>query len=150
MYYRKDYLAAAGIKVDDLKTWEAVDAAAGKLTKKNGSEVAVYGFEPMWDNNNLQDMALSKGGKFLSDDGKTVTINSKEWVDSWENIRKAIFEDKTMRIHSVQFIDPAGGKIFDALKKAADQVEIQNVSASQALNDAQKEAQAALIEVLNK
>ncbi|MDP4145807.1 MAG: ABC transporter substrate-binding protein [Bacillota bacterium] len=274
IYYRKDFLAAAQVKPEELKTWEDVYAAAKKLTKTNGKDVSVYGFEPMWGPDNLMDMALSKGAKILSDDKKTVTIDSQEWVDAWEAARKAIFDDKTMRIHSggqgweywyatiddvmkdraagylgssgdqgdldfskivaapqpgwnghaaapvasaqtisipaitdkdkqqaafkwmkyftsaevtadwsmksgyiavrksaaevpaykefasthpqalvplkqantasPSFIDPTGGKIYDALKKAADKVEIENVPAAQALKDAKKEAQAAL------
>jgi multiple sugar transport system substrate-binding protein len=46
------------------------------------------------------------------------------------------------------FIDPTGGKIWDALGKAADLVEIEGVSAAEALSQAQKEAQAALDEHL--
>jgi multiple sugar transport system substrate-binding protein len=45
---------------------------------------------------------------------------------------------------SPEFIDPTDGKIDDALAKAADKVEIEGVPANQALNEAQKEAQAAL------
>ncbi|WP_294373409.1 ABC transporter substrate-binding protein [uncultured Clostridium sp.] len=50
---------------------------------------------------------------------------------------------------SQAFIDPTGGKISDALKIAADKVEIENVSAKEALDEAQKTAQKALDE-LNK
>lgn len=39
------------------------------------------------------------GGKFLSDDGKTVLIDSKEWVEAWELIRSAIFDKKIMKVH---------------------------------------------------
>jgi len=42
------------------------------------------------------------------------------------------------------FIDPTDGKIADALKIAADKVEIENISAKQALDEAQKIAQEAL------
>ena len=40
--------------------------------------------------------------------------------------------------------DPTGGKIFDALKIAADKVELENVPAKEALDEAQKTAQEAL------
>ena len=40
--------------------------------------------------------------------------------------------------------DPTGGKIFDALSIAADKVEIEGISAKEALDEAQKTAQAAL------
>ncbi|WP_238916704.1 ABC transporter substrate-binding protein [Clostridium sp. YIM B02555] len=42
------------------------------------------------------------------------------------------------------FIDPTDGKIIDALKVAADKVEIENVSAKDALDEAQKTAQEAV------
>lgn len=41
-------------------------------------------------------------------------------------------------------IDPTGGKIFDALSIAADKVELENIPAQQALDEAQKVAQEAL------
>lgn len=281
LYYRKDLFAKANIDPDKaFATWESLAEAATKLTQKNGNEVAVYGWEPMWNQNNLIDATLSRGGKFLSEDGKKVTIDSPEWVDTWEFFRKAIFEQKIMRIHSggqgwqywydtigdvmkgkaagytgssgdqgdldfsiiaahiqpgwtghapapeafsealaipavtapeqqaaafelikfltstetsaewsmktgyigvrksstesqtfkefatknpqalvpfqqamvssPEFIDPTGGKILDALSKAADKVEIENVPAATALQQAQKDAQAALDKALSK
>lgn len=42
---------------------------------------------------------------------------------------------------SEMFIDPTNGKIADALKVAADKVEIENVDAKEALDEAQKTAQ---------
>lgn len=42
---------------------------------------------------------------------------------------------------SKAFIDPTGGKITDALKKAADKVELENIPAKEALDEAQKVAQ---------
>lgn len=47
-------------------------------------------------------------------------------------------------------VDPTGGKIFDALVIAADKVEIENVPAADALNEAARTAQAALDEVMNE
>lgn len=46
--------------------------------------------------------------------------------------------------------DPTNGAIKDALKVAADKVEIDGVSAKEALDEAQKTAQAALDEALAK
>ena len=51
---------------------------------------------------------------------------------------------------SKAFIDPTGGKISDALKKAADKVELENVSAKEALDEAQKAAQEELDKLNNK
>jgi multiple sugar transport system substrate-binding protein len=50
---------------------------------------------------------------------------------------------------SVLPIDPTGGKVYDALNVAADKVEIEGISAKDALDEAQKTAQAALDEALN-
>ncbi len=33
---------------------------------------------------NLIDMALSNGGAMISDDGRTVLINTEPWVETWE------------------------------------------------------------------
>ncbi|WP_404456462.1 ABC transporter substrate-binding protein [Oceanobacillus kapialis] len=51
---------------------------------------------------------------------------------------------------SKPFIDPTGGKITDAIEKAADRVEIENIPAEEALKEAKAEAQIALEEVLNQ
>lgn len=45
---------------------------------------------------------------------------------------------------SPDFVDPTGGKIFDAISIAADKVELQNVSVEEALKEAKKVAQEAL------
>jgi multiple sugar transport system substrate-binding protein len=45
---------------------------------------------------------------------------------------------------SAPFQDPTGGKINDALKIAADKVQIENIPAAQALKEAKETAQAAL------
>lgn len=100
IYYNKQAFKDAGISEESLKTWTGISEAAKKLVKKDGDEVSYYGLEPMWGPDNLVDAALSNGGNILSEDGKTVTINSDEWIESWESFRKWIHEDKCMRIHS--------------------------------------------------
>lgn len=50
---------------------------------------------------------------------------------------------------SQAFIDPTGGKINDALTIAADKVEIENIPAKEALDEAQKTAQKALDSINN-
>ncbi|NMM65200.1 ABC transporter substrate-binding protein [Clostridium sp. P21] len=100
LYYRKDMFEKNGISPDALNTWEGLSEAAKKMAVKNGNETTVYGWEPMWGKDNLVDAVYSNGGKVLSDDGKTVLIDSPEWVNTWESFRKWIHDDKTMRIHS--------------------------------------------------
>ena len=281
IYYNKQKFRDADVSEDSLKTWSGFYEAAKKLTEKNGEDITFYGFEPMWGEDNLIDASLSNGGSILSEDGKSVMINTPEWIEVWDSFRKWIHEDKCMKIHSdgqgweywystindvmqdkaggyigssgdqgdldfnklaaieqpafkegrqakpvaegrmlvipnlvsdeekqgayefikyftsaevnakwsiasgyisvnsnsenteafkkfaaenpqvliplqqakhasPMFIDPTGGKIEDALKIAADKVEIENVPAQEALNEAQKTAQAELDKVLNK
>lgn len=100
LYYNKQAFKDAGISEDSLKTWTGISEAAKRLTKKEGSEISFYGWEPMWGPDNLIDAALSNGGKILSDDEKEVLINSEEWIETWDSFRKWIHEDKIMRIHS--------------------------------------------------
>ncbi|WP_252237926.1 ABC transporter substrate-binding protein [Clostridium sp. VAP51] len=57
----------------------------------------------------------------------------------------------TQALHaSKSFIDPTNGKIYDALKVAADKVELENVSAQEALDEAEKIAQSELDKTLKK
>src|SRR5699024_1168876 len=89
MYYYTQAFADAGIDKASIKTWQDLEAAAKKMSKGE----AFYGWEPMWGCGNLIDASLSNGAKFISDDGKTVLINSEEWVEVWESFRKWIHED---------------------------------------------------------
>lgn len=99
LYYRRDLFEQHDIMFIDLITWEGLAEVARKLTKKQGEEVLVYGWEPMYGMENLIDAAISKGGSFLSDDGKTVMIDSTEWIDAWEFFRKLIHEEEVMKVH---------------------------------------------------
>ncbi len=99
MYYRKDALEKHGYKPEDLGTWEALAEAASKMAVKEGDQTTFYGWEPMWDAANMIDASLGKGGKFLNEDGKTVAIDSPEWVETWELFRKWLHDDRIMRIH---------------------------------------------------
>ena len=59
--------------------------------------------------------AFSNGASIFSEDGKTVTINSDEWVEVWESFREWIHEDKIMTIHS-------GGQGWEYWYKTIDDV----------------------------
>lgn len=115
LYYNKNAFNKAGIDPNNIKTWQDLAQAASKI--KNDGEYT-YGWEPMWGADNLIDASLSNGGTIFSDDGKKVTINSKEWVEVWSNFEKWIHDDKTMAIHS-------GGQGWEYWYKTIDDV-IQN------------------------
>lgn len=99
LYYRKDLFEKAGIMPSDLDTWEGLAEAAKKLTKIEQNQVMVYGWEPMQGRENLIDATLNRGGKILSDDNKTVLIAEDPWIETWEQFRKWIHEDKIMAVH---------------------------------------------------
>ncbi|MFC5470905.1 ABC transporter substrate-binding protein [Cohnella suwonensis] len=115
MYYRKDAFEKAGIKPEDMTTWEKLGEAAAKMAVKEGGKTSFYGWEPMWGEANMIDAVYSKGGSVLSADGKTVTLDTPEWISTLEFFRKAIHEDKTMRIHS-------GGQGWEYWYKTIDDV----------------------------
>lgn len=115
LYYNKNAFNKAGIDPNNIKTWQDLAQAASKI--KNDGEYT-YGWEPMWGADNLIDASLSNGGTIFSEDGKKVTINSKEWVEVWSNFEKWIHDDKTMAIHP-------GGQGWEYWYKTIDDV-IQN------------------------
>lgn len=111
LYYNKAAFEEAGIDPASIKTWQDLEEAATKMSK--GEDF--YGWEPMWGYANMVDAALSNGGKIFNEDGKTVTINSDEWVEVWESFREWIHEDKIMTIHS-------GGQGWEYWYKTIDDV----------------------------
>lgn len=97
LYYNKAAFEQVGINPESIKTWQDLAEAAKAMTSEDGSFV---GWEPMWGSANLVDAALSNGASLLSEDGKTVTINSQEWVEVWESFRQWIHDDKIMKVNS--------------------------------------------------
>lgn len=112
MYYNIAALESAGIKAEDINTWQDLEEAASKMTSEDGSFI---GWEPMWGASNMIDAAFSNGASILSEDGKTVTINSDEWVEVWESFRKWIHEEGIMKINS-------GGQGWEYWYKTIDDV----------------------------
>lgn len=96
-YYNIAAFEGAGIDPESIKTWQDLAEAAKIMTSADGSFV---GWEPMWGSPNLVDAALSNGASLLSEDGKTVMINSEEWVEVWESFRQWIHDDKIMKVNS--------------------------------------------------
>lgn len=94
MYYRKDIFDKHNIDYNALTSFEQLSDAAKLIKEKEG----INGWSIMWYTEHMIDYARSAGGDIVSEDGKTVTIDSDEWVYAWDSIRKAIHEDKTMDI----------------------------------------------------
>lgn len=99
MYYNIEAFQKAGIEADSIKTWQDLAKAAERMTVSEGGKTTFYGWEPMYNEDNLMDAVFSNGGTVFSEDGKTVQINSEEWVEVWEAFRQWIHEDQIMRIH---------------------------------------------------
>ena len=97
LYYNVQAFKDAGVDPSSIETWQYLGEAAAKIKATGKYE---YGWEPMWGPDNLIDAAFSNGASVFSADGTKVTINSKEWVDVFEQFRKWIHEDETMAIHS--------------------------------------------------
>ena len=97
LYYNVQAFKDAGVDPSSIETWQDLGESAAKIKATGKYE---YGWEPMWGPDNLIDAAFSNGASVFSADGTKVTINSKEWVDVFEQFRKWIHEDETMAIHS--------------------------------------------------
>ncbi len=112
LYYNKQAFNEVGADPENIKTWQDLGKVAADIAALDSFE---YGWEPMWGAPNLVDASLSNGAKLLSDDGKTVVINSDEWVEVWESFRKWIHEDKIMKVNS-------GGQGWEYWYKTIDDV----------------------------
>lgn len=101
LYYNKAVLSEAGYSVEDLSSWQSLEALKTSVVgMENGKDQVAYVWEPMWGYENMADVASSAGGKFISEDGKTVLINDAAWVEVFEQFRKWIHEDESMKIYS--------------------------------------------------
>ena len=77
------------------------------------------------------------------------TQDVKEFKDYTKKNPQALVPLQQASHGSVLPTDPTGGKIYDALKVAADKVEIEGVSAKDALDEAQKTAEDAMASISN-
>ena len=93
-YYNVKAFEDAGVDPQSVKSWQDLVANKDKFTEAGYQ----FTWEPMGgDSKNLIDAAFANGAKVLSDDGKTVLINSPEWVEVWEAFRGWIHDDKIMQ-----------------------------------------------------
>lgn len=92
-YYNVKAFEDAGVDPESIKSWQDLVSHADKFKAAGYNRV----WEPMGgDAKNLIDAAFANGAKVLSDDGKTVMINSPEWVEVWEAFRGWIHDDDIM------------------------------------------------------
>jgi multiple sugar transport system substrate-binding protein len=116
MYYRTDSFREAGIDPEDaFRSWQSLARVAAKMTRKEKGEVVFYGWELMWGSSNMTDIAYSNGARHLSADNRTALLDSPEWVESWETVRRWMHDDKIFGIHS-------GGEGWEYWYKTIDDV----------------------------
>ncbi len=87
MYSNDDALKAAGITAP--KTWEEWEQAVIKATKKDASgKTTQYGYAGTADASYFNAMVLSRGGKLMADDGKTVAWDGKEGLATLQMLKR--------------------------------------------------------------
>jgi len=117
MFYHKQKVAELGLDPAVIfADWDAVREMAMNVTEKDANgNVAFWGFSQLWHSPLLHTWAMANGGRILSADEKTATVNTSEWVEVWELIREMIHEDETMNLYH-------GGQGWEAWYKTLDDV----------------------------
>ncbi|MFQ3549145.1 MAG: extracellular solute-binding protein [Armatimonadota bacterium] len=84
LYYNKTLFKEAGLDPNKPpKTWEELLEYSKKLTKINSrGEITQIGFIPQYGNSWLYLYSWQNGGNFLSDDGKTCTLDNQYTIDT--------------------------------------------------------------------
>ncbi|MGB8454000.1 MAG: extracellular solute-binding protein [Anaerocolumna sp.] len=101
LYYNAAVLSESGYSEENLNSWQSLQAMKDKIAGIDTNKASIeYVWEPMWGSGNMMDAVSSAGGKFISDDGKTVLINDPIWVEVLDQFRQWIHEDKSMKIYS--------------------------------------------------
>ncbi|HUH95230.1 MAG TPA: ABC transporter substrate-binding protein [Casimicrobiaceae bacterium] len=105
LFINNKAFAAAGLDPvkDAPKTWEDMKALGPKLKIVQGTRTVQKAFDfpyhsPRWEVQMFQPLVEQFGGKLLSDDGKTVYLNSPEAVKAltlWRDVTKATGDPKT-------------------------------------------------------
>jgi ABC-type glycerol-3-phosphate transport system substrate-binding protein len=82
MYTNLDGLKAAGVAIAP-KTWDEFEQAVMKATKKDAAgKTTQYGYAGTTDASYFNAMVLSRGGKIMADDNKTVAWDGKEGLET--------------------------------------------------------------------
>jgi multiple sugar transport system substrate-binding protein len=83
LYYNKDHFEAAGLDPENPpKTLQELEAAADKLTKKDGNRFTQIGFIPWYGQGWLYGWGWSFGGDFYNEETGEVTANDPKIVEA--------------------------------------------------------------------
>jgi multiple sugar transport system substrate-binding protein len=100
LFYNIKIIKDAGIDPESaFKNYQSLAEAARKLTKRSGGETVVYGFDAIWYQDIWADIVYSNGGLYYSDDKKTATINTPQWIEVFEFLRKCINDEKIFNLN---------------------------------------------------
>ncbi len=107
LFINNKLFAAAGLdpRKDAPRTWKDLMALCPRLKKVEGKRTVRKAFEfpyhsPRWQLQDLQPMTEQFGGKILSDDGKTASLNSPETVKAltlWRDVTKECGDPKNTK-----------------------------------------------------
>ena len=112
-FYNKDMLSKAGVDAASLSTWDGVLAGARQLKAKK-----VVDFPLVWSWKQAEALVCDYtqlvgafGGKFLSDDGKSIAFNSGGGLQALQFMKNSI-DTKLTNPNSVESLEEDVRKIF--------------------------------------
>jgi len=117
LFYDKHKVAELGLDPAVIfADWNAVREMSLEVTEKDANgDVTYWGFSQLYFGPLITRWALANGGKVFTDDLKTATVNTKEWVEVWDLMRTMIHEEEIMQFHH-------GGQGWEAWYKTIDDV----------------------------
>lgn len=91
IYYNKQQFEEAGIKAEDIKTWDDLVEAARKLDKKDGKKWSRVGFMPLLGNGDIDTwITNANAGQGYYDEDLKATVNSDVNKDVMKWVRDQI------------------------------------------------------------
>lgn len=88
LFYRADIFEKAGVKASEIETWDDFIEADKKIKVATNGECSIIG---MSEDGDFFEMLLNEaGGSYVSEDGKTVVVNSPEGKKALAMVKKLL------------------------------------------------------------